>query len=224
MSVADHLHIRLDEYDAKIRTFIPWYEELLEAAAGALRALPSASPHVVDLGTGTGALAAACAQVVPQLSLTGIDADAAILDMARSRLRARDVAATFVHAHFGEAVLPACDAVVASLALHHLRSADDKQRFYRRVREAVAESGLFITADCHPSGNDTFAQLEQAAWRDHLRRTYSVDETDELFAAWAAEDTYMPLATELDLIRTAGFTPHVVWRRACFAVIAGTSA
>lgn len=224
MSVADHLHIRLDEYDAKIRTFIPWYEELLDAAAGALRALPNAAPRVVDLGTGTGALAAACARVVPRPSITGIDADPAILEMARSRLSARNVAATFIHAKFDEAALPACDAVVASLALHHLRTADDKQRFYKRVREAVARPGLLVTADCHPSAHDALARLEHAVWREHLRQTYSADETDELFAAWAEEDTYMPLATELDLIRAAGFAPHVVWRRGCFAVIAGTAA
>ena len=44
MSVASHLHIRLDEYDARIRTFIPRYDEMIEAAAGTLGVLEQARP------------------------------------------------------------------------------------------------------------------------------------------------------------------------------------
>jgi ubiquinone/menaquinone biosynthesis C-methylase UbiE len=224
VGVAHHLHIRLDEYDAKIRTFIPWYEELLDAAASALRLLPDPSPRVIDLGTGTGALAAACARVLPQVSITAIDGDAGILEMARSRLRtAGAVTPAFVHANFVDAPLPACDAVVASLALHHLRDTAAKQEFYRKVRQAVSANGLVVSADCHPSDNQALARLQHAAWREHLLRSYSSGEADGFFAAWAEEDTYMPLETELDLIRAAGFNPHVVWRRGCFAVIAGTN-
>ena len=65
MGVASHLHIRLEEYDSRIRTFIPGYEDMIAAAAQALAALDVPAPHVVDLGTGTGALAAACLRVRP---------------------------------------------------------------------------------------------------------------------------------------------------------------
>jgi hypothetical protein len=58
--VAAHLGIRLREYDARIRTFIPRYEDMLDAAAAALRALRRTDPLIVDLGTGSGALAARC--------------------------------------------------------------------------------------------------------------------------------------------------------------------
>src|SRR6185503_8680991 len=82
MSVAQHLGIRLDEYDERIRTFIPAYDEMVNAAAGALQELALPSPRVIDLGTGTGALAAACARVTPGLALTLLDADGEILAMA----------------------------------------------------------------------------------------------------------------------------------------------
>ena len=55
MSVAAHLGIRLSEYDRRIRTFIPRYEEILDAAAASV--VPKART-IVDLGIGTGALAA----------------------------------------------------------------------------------------------------------------------------------------------------------------------
>ena len=79
MSVQSHLGIRLEEYDAKIRTFIPRYEEMIAAAAGALRAIGRPALHILDLGTGTGALAAECLRVRPAARLTAIDADLEIL-------------------------------------------------------------------------------------------------------------------------------------------------
>jgi hypothetical protein len=53
-----------------------------------------------------------------------------------------------------------------------------------------------------------------------MRQSYSEEEIDGYFAAWAQEDVYMPLASELGLLREAGFMPEVVWRNGAFAVIA----
>src|SRR5215217_3110724 len=54
---AAHLGIDLVEYDARIRTFIPDYETMIEIAASALHmAVTRKAPTVVDLGIGTGAL------------------------------------------------------------------------------------------------------------------------------------------------------------------------
>ena len=51
MGAASHLGIDLREYDARIYTFIPSYEALLDIAASALAATVSArSPLIVDLG------------------------------------------------------------------------------------------------------------------------------------------------------------------------------
>ena len=220
MSVAQHLRIRLEEYDRRIRTFIPAYDEMISAAASALHALPLPSPRVIDLGTGTGALAAACARVAPGLSLTLLDADADILAMANARLTALGATPLLIQGSFADLTLPNADAVVASLALHHLREPSAKQAFYARVRDSLVPNGLLITADCHPSREAAPAEREFAAWRAHLGQTYSETEVDAFFAAWAEEDTYMPLPTELELIRQSGFAPATVWRRGAFAVIA----
>ena len=220
VSVAEHLGIRLDEYDARIRTFIPDYEEMIATGAGALRALNIASPRLVDLGTGTGALAAACARVAPDLSLTAIDSDAGILDMARSRLQPLGVTSTFVHDSFLTATLPPCDAIVASFALHHIPDPNHRRKLFRTLHHVIARGGLLVFVDCYPSADDTLARLEFDAWRAHLRQAYSESEADALLAAWAEEDTYMSLPDEMAMIRAAAFAPHVVWRRNAFAVIA----
>jgi SAM-dependent methyltransferase len=219
VSVASHLHIRLDEYDARIRTFIPGYEQMLDAGAQALRALAAPAPVIVDLGTGTAAFASRCISVRSDASVIAIDEDAAILEIARERLAREGAMASFVQASFLDVTLPACDAFVASLALHHVRTVERKQQLYRDCHRSLASDGLLVSVDCCVSADARLAELERSAWRGHLRCSYSESETDGYFAAWAMEDVYFPLVQELEMMRSVGFTPEVVWRVAPFAVI-----
>lgn len=226
MSVASHLQIRLDEYDTRIQTFIPGYDAMLSAAAGALRALDVREAHIVDLGTGTGALAARCLKVLPDARLTAIDADPDILAHAQHRLGGRAASAAFVHGAFESVTLSACDAIVASLSLHHIRTTDAKRQVYRRCRAALAAGGLLVSADCCPPADIRLASLARQAWRDHLCRTYTGDEADRFFAAWADEDVYFTIEEECSILGDAGFVPDVIWRDGIMAVIAaraGTS-
>jgi hypothetical protein len=72
MSVAAHLGIDLKEYDSRIRTFIPHYEEMLDVAAAAI---PPRARTITDLGTGTGALSARCLKTAARARAIGIDLD-----------------------------------------------------------------------------------------------------------------------------------------------------
>ena len=84
MGVASHLGITLTEYDSRIRTFIPHYEEMLDVAAAAI---PPSARTIVDLGVGTGALSARCLAVARQARTVGIDLDPDILALAGRRLQ-----------------------------------------------------------------------------------------------------------------------------------------
>src|SRR6476619_6147181 len=157
-SVSSHLGIQLSEYDARIRTFIPDYEEMLDAAAALV---PPAARAIVDLGTGTGALAARCLQRAPRSRVIGIDADADILTAAARRLGARG---TFIADSFLRARIPPCDVAVASFALHHVRTREAKRRLYRRVGRALRPGGRLITVDCQISRRRDVARLQRLAW------------------------------------------------------------
>ncbi|MBF8296875.1 MAG: hypothetical protein HW389_3420, partial [Bacteroidetes bacterium] len=121
MSVSSHLKIQIDEYDARIRTFVPGYEQMISVAAGSLRLLDIQSPKVVDLGIGTGALAERCLSIRHDAVIVGIDTDTAMLEMAKERLAASDKV-EFVLGDFTELTLPPSDIIVASIALHHIRT------------------------------------------------------------------------------------------------------
>jgi SAM-dependent methyltransferase len=217
VAVSSHLKIALHEYDARIRTFIPHYEEMLDAAASALAAARRPVRTIVDLGTGTGALAARAARTTAGASIIGIDEDPGMLGMAERRLKRHR--ATLVVDDFVRAALPRCDAFTASLALHHIEHRRTKAALYRRARAALGRGGMLVSADCHPASNAALSAAGRQAWHGHLAKTYGPRRAEAFLDAWAHEDFYVPLDAELALLGAAGFVTDVVWRRGAFAVI-----
>jgi ubiquinone/menaquinone biosynthesis C-methylase UbiE len=218
MSVSSHLAIDLEEYDERIRTFIPSYEEMLDVAAHVVALARPAT--VVDLGTGTGALAMRVARAVPSVTIVGIDEDAGMLGMAARRLRRKRF--TSIHESFLTATLPRCDAFSASLALHHIERPRTKRALFARAHAALRPGGVVVSADCHPPAADWLAQDGRRAWLAHLASSYGRKQGERYLDTWAKEDFYTTLESEQRLLHSAGFTTKVVWRRGLFAVIAAT--
>ena len=221
MSVSSHLGIRLGDYDRVIRTFIPGYSALLDATAAAVLLVRVTQPHITDLGTGTGALAARCLRLRPAATLTGLDADDAILALARRRLARHGARVTLTAGTFARLAIPRSDAIVATLALHHLLTAAAKRRYYARCYAALRPGGVLASGDCMPPRDHAMAEITFAAWERHLRRHYSAKKTAGFFAAWADEDRYFPLEDELEMMRGAGFDAEVSWRSGVFATVVG---
>jgi len=213
MGVASHLGIDLTEYDSRIRTFIPHYEEMLDVAAAAI---PPRARVIVDLGVGTGALSARCLATAGRAMAVGIDVDPEILALAQRRLGGRGA---FTTGSFLRAPLPPCDAVVASFALHHVRTRAAKASLYRRVRTALRSGGVFLSVDSNPGSAPAVRRAQFDEWLGHLRQTYSAARAKAIFTSWSHEDVYVPLDAEITLLRSAGFQVEVLWRRGAFAVI-----
>ena len=218
MSVASHLGITVREYDRRIRTFIPNYAEMLDEVASVL---DPATKTIVDLGVGTGALSARCLARAPGARVVGIDADAEMLPLAQRRLGPR---ATLKVGNFLRVEFPRADAVVATLALHHVRTRAAKATLYAHIHAALRRGGMLVSGDCHPSDNRARWREQHQLWQSHLEKTYTRREAAKFLRDWSHEDTYMPLTTELALLEDAGFrSVDIIWRRGAFAVIAATA-
>jgi trans-aconitate methyltransferase len=215
MSVAAHLGIELGEYDARIRTFIPDYEEMLEVAA---RLIDADTRTIVDLGIGTGAFAQRCLQRAPRAAIVGLDADSEVLKLARVRL---PDSASFLCTTFDEAKLPKCDVVIASFALHHIRTRSAKAKFYKRIASSLRDGGQAISVDCYPAGDRRLARQQHDAWKVHLMKSYSERQSQDYLVEWAHEDVYVPLNDEVQLMSGAGLKVEIIWRRDAFAVLRG---
>ena len=220
MSVSSHLAIDPRNYDTRIRRLIPLYDELIAEAARALGHAARPIRRIVDLGVGTGALAQACLNEVTAARVWGIDADVAMMQVARKRLGRRTDRVTLVEGSFLDAPLPACDAMVATYALHHIRTLRQKQLFYRRCYKALRPGGVLVNGDCAPASTPEGFARDLDVWFTHLGRTFGGRAgAKRVYDSWADEDVYVPLATELKLLERAGFATDVPWRKSPFAVI-----
>lgn len=218
MGAAAHLGIKPGEYDRMIATLIPHYNELLAQAGSAVNVLARKAPSVMDLGTGSGALAQQILEVRPGARVTGVDEDASMLAAASRRLRGN---ITTIEENFLRVRIPACDVVSASFALHHIRTDREKAALYKRCYAALKRGGMFVSADCFIGVSVPMQRTHRRAWHAHLSKTYGPKKAERFLRAWAKEDVYFTLEREMTLLKDAGFAVEVPWRKDSFAVLVG---
>ena len=209
-SVRSHLRLEIDAYDETIRRFIPGYEEGLTRAA---QPIASVRPSLVlDLGAGTGALSEAILDEGCVEALVAIDVDPEMLAQARIRLERFGNRARFRECLF-DAPLPECDAVAASLALHHIPTMEGKGQLFERIHQALRPGGVFVNADVTISADPAERERSYKLWADHMA-AQGIDERRAYrhFDEWAEEDTYFPMEDELAAMRRAGFRADCVWQ------------
>jgi tRNA (cmo5U34)-methyltransferase len=205
-SVKQHLDVDVAAYDAQIRRFIPHYEEMLATGVQLLAALVPADAQVLDLGGGTGGLSAAVLDGMPDARVTLLDVDPAMLDQARRRLAPFGDRVTFHEGSFLDP-LPGADAIVASLALHHVRERAAKDAVYRAILAALAPGGAFLSLDAAVTEDERLRALVLDRWVAHMgEHGISAPEGHDHIASWADGDRYFPLDVELEALRDAGFT------------------
>jgi tRNA (cmo5U34)-methyltransferase len=206
-------------YDVEIRRFIPHYDDMLATGVELLAALAPPTAHVLDLGAGTGGLAAAVLGGLPGARVTLVDVDTECSMRRGGGSRRSPSASDFAKPAFLDP-LPAADAVVASLALHHVYDLDAKADLYRSINAALAPGGVFLNLDAAITEGARLNALIFDRWAAHMAEHGMTDaEARGHFAAWAAEDRYFPLDEELAVLRRAGFAEvECFWRRGSSAI------
>ena len=213
-SVERHLSLSIADYDREIRRLVPHYDEMVAEGLSVLEALVAPDARIVDLGTGTGRLAEALAAALPHARVLAVDVDPRMLEAARGRL-----------AHFGERVelleqsffepLPACDAVVASLSLHHVDELDRKVAVHRTIHDALAPGGVLVVLEATVSADPRLRARTFARWATAMAE-HGIDAATahQHFRSWSKEERYFSIADELDALGRAGFAhPECFWRK-----------
>lgn len=219
-SVSAHLKLRVDSYDELIRRLVPAYSAMRPVQLELLAlALPDGRGRVLDLGGGTGALAAAIAERFPQAEVEIWDTDPEMLAAARERCDSYGRRISYVGRSFTDS-LPACDAVAACIALHHVKDMAVKAGIYRNIFAALRPGGLFVNADTAVCATPALRDDAFRRWAKSMA-PHGIAEKEAYahFASWAHEDFYPPLITELRLLADAGFAePECFWREAAAVV------
>ncbi len=184
-------------YLGLIRSEVPDYDELQDRVAAATGARAA---RILELGTGTGQTAERVLARHPGARLTGIDASAEMLAVARSRLPADRVD---LREGRLEAPLPPGphDVVVSVLAVHHLDGAG-KADLFRRAAAVLAPGGRLVVGDVvvPASPSDAVTPLDPGF------------------------DLPSTAAEQLRWLEEAGLSAEAVWERRDLAVLVGIAA
>jgi tRNA (cmo5U34)-methyltransferase len=221
--IRKHFEAEAAIYDANIVRLIPHYGEMLDALVSALPFGLGSSPRVLDLGSGTGTLSARILERYPEAEVVCLDMAAGMLSMAQAKL-ASSRKVSFVQADFssweGEGKF---DAVVSSLALHHLIDDGAKRVFFAKVKDLLAPGGSFVTADVVLSSDPDLQGMYLKKWRDYMLKAVSASDVDDIwFPSYEREDRPAVLADQLGWLADTGFQAvDVIWKWYNFAVYGG---
>jgi tRNA (cmo5U34)-methyltransferase len=210
-------------YDAARRRLVPPFDDFYGTAVEAL-ALGGRPPRrVLDLGAGTGLLAAFVRAAHPDAELTLLDGSARMLAQAREMLGADRT--TFVERDMNDPLPPGpWDAVVSALAIHHLTD-DEKRSLFTRVQAGLAPGGVFINAEQVIGPSPQVTEFYEH-WHEARARRAGTDD-----AEWAgalermAHDRCATVEDQLGWLRAAGFTEaDCLFKERGFAVLVALSA
>jgi tRNA (cmo5U34)-methyltransferase len=221
-SFEKHIHVEVSEYDTVIRKFIPEYGQMQAMIARWCAAILGPNPVIIDLGGGTGSLSAAIAERLPHARIQLWDIDLRMMEAGKARLSKYGDRIQFVQRPFEEP-LPECDAVVACIALHHVKDLKKKTRIYANIYRALRSPGLLANGDATMSLNPSSAQETYRIWTEFmLGNGISEEEARQHFANWKEEDHYFSLAEEFDALKRAGFPhPECFWKYGPMSVYGG---
>ncbi len=219
-SVEGHLKLRVAEYDELIRKLVPAYDAMRAVQLDLLAlSVPAEGGLVLDLGGGTGALAAAIAERFSGATVEIWDTDPDMLATARERCAPFGGRVRYVERSF-TSPLPPCDAIASSIALHHVKDLTIKAGIYREICAALRPGGIFVNADAAAPATPVLSDHAFRGWARSME-PHGINEREAFdhFASWANEDYYPPLIVELRMLSDAGFAePECFWRSAVAAV------
>jgi tRNA (cmo5U34)-methyltransferase len=209
-------------YDAPRRRLIPAYDLFYGRAADlvARTVAPTPAPAILDLGAGTGLLAAAVLERCPQARMTLFDGSPEMLDHARERFAGRRQMRFEVGDLAGPLAVGPWDAVVSALAIHHLDD-DRKRALFARVHAGLRPGGIFVNAEQVAGPSSWLDARYQEAWCDDVRALGATVEEIAAADRRMEADRCAPVDDQLRWLAEAGFEHGDCWMKdGRFAVLA----
>lgn len=221
--IKNHFEEEAKEFDSLILKLIPHYHEMIDALVEALPAGRDESIKVLDLGCGTGNISRALKEKFPHARITCIDLAENMIEIARFKLSEFNTieycVGDFSKIEFDDDY----DAVVSSLALHHLRTDEDKKELYSRIYDALREGGVFYNADWILGSNKYLNDVYLEKWKEFMLKSISLGEIEEKWLPkHYEEDAPSKLIDHVDWLMDIGFEDvDVLWKYYGNAVFGG---
>ncbi len=218
--IKNHFEKEAEMYDGIIKNLIPYYHLMVEALVNALPFDSSEKIEVIDLGCGTGTISRAVKDTYPEAEITCVDISQNMLQIAAERLRDTKNASFINSSFYDFSFDKKYDAVVSSLALHHLVTKEDKYDFYKKIYSSINSGGIFINADVVLASTDVLQKRYMEQWKSFMLQNVQRDEAENKWIPkYYEEDRPISMIEHIDMLRDAGFKiVDVVWKYYNYAV------
>jgi tRNA (cmo5U34)-methyltransferase len=209
-------------YDRDRPKLVPCFDEFYGTVIRLIPFEPSATFRCLDLGAGTGLLAALVKRAFPNATVHLTDASEAMLAQAQLRFRGTPGVSFAVLDHLALAAVSEYDVVVSALSVHHLPH-EQKRELYGKIYRALRPGGRFIHADQVLGPTPEQEAVYQAAWLAHAREKSIAPEALAQAIERVGHDVNAPLADHVQWLSDAGFAETDCWFKSFrFAVFGGT--
>lgn len=229
-------------YDAAAEHIHPHYLEIQEAILAHLARPSEAELLVVDLGGGSGRLAARILAQFPRARVVVVDQSEAFLALAAARIEPFAGRGSCVQSRLQDdwaAALPTAPAAIVSMsAIHHL-DPQEKQRLYQRCYDVLEPLGTLLNGDEIRAEDDAEYRQSAETWATHMRAILAsglVSETMRpMLEAWqdlnvtrfgqprtSGDDCHETVEAQLSYFCECGFLGvGVPWRKDMWALMQG---
>ena len=222
-NVKKHFEEEAKEFDGKILKLVPLYGEMIDALVTAIPFDRQKSFKVLDLGCGTGEISKRIKEKFPNSKISCLDFAENMIELAKIKLHEyNDV--TYYAGDFKDFKFPRkYDAVVSSLALHHLITDDDKKQVYKKIFDNLLPGGVFYNADVVLGSNDYLQELYLIKWKEFMTKNVSVEYVEkEVMPKYYDEDHPARLTDHIKWLTDIGFKDvDVIWKYYMGAVYGG---
>lgn len=218
------------------RYYVPDRERQIKLICDLIPARPE-RVRILELCCGEGLLAEALLSRWPAAEITALDGSAEMLARARTRLAPMGSRASTGMFDLGAAdwrkLTAPVDAVVSSLAIHHL-DGEQKRQLFADVFRMLSHGGVFVIADLILPDAESALALAADEWDETVReRSLSIDgnmaayerfreSQENIFRYPDPMDKPSPLFDQMKWLEQAGFEHvDVFWIKAGHAIFGG---
>jgi len=221
--IKKHFEEEAKEFDEIILNLIPFYEKMTDALVLAIPYEKSNPIKVIDIGCGTGTIARKIKEKFPNSIITCLDLAENMIEMAKIKMKEYDDVTYIIDNFCNFKFDRKYDAIVSSLALHHLVTDKDKRQFYKMVFNNLSNGGVFYNADVILGSNDHVEDVYMSKWREFMRKNVSLEEIENKWIPkYYEEDRPAKLVDHLKWLEDIGFIDvDVLWKYYKFAVYGG---
>lgn len=199
------------EYDEKIKTTLPYYQEFYRQVTDVVKAMEYPSLSWLDLGCGTGKMGKAAFCAFDLKRFVFWDQSPEMIAIAQSRFAKTN--AEFVTASLLDLNDQEEFNVVTAIQVNHYLHSEERKKAVANIYQALQKGGIFLSFENFAPNAESGKQLALKRWGAYQTTQGRTPQQVQGHLARYGEDYFpIPVSEHLQLLKDCGFqTVELLW-------------